>query len=42
MTTATLIKGSMYLELVYSFRGLDHCDHGGENGSTQTDLVLEK
>ena len=42
MTTATLRKGSTELGLAYSFRSLVHYLHGGEHGSTQEDMVLEK
>jgi hypothetical protein len=36
------IKETIYLELVYSFRGLVHYHHSGKNGSVQADLVLEE
>jgi hypothetical protein len=28
--------------ITYSFRGLDHYHHGGNHGSIQADMVLEK
>ena len=42
MVTATLIKQNISLELAYNFKGLVHFHHGGEHGSTQADMVLEK
>jgi hypothetical protein len=30
------------LVLVYRFRGLVHCRHGGKHGSMQVDVVLKK
>jgi hypothetical protein len=39
MTMASLIRESVVLELAYSFRGLVHHRHGGENGSIQADIV---
>jgi hypothetical protein len=42
MTKATLIKKSISLGLVYSFRGSVHYHHGGKDGSMQADMVLEE
>ena len=40
MTTATLIKENISLELAYSFRGSVHYLQG-EHGGVQADMVLE-
>jgi hypothetical protein len=42
MTTATLIKESISLELAYIFRGLVHYQHGRKHCGTQADMALEK
>lgn len=35
MAKAILIKGSIYWELAYSFRGLFYYHHGGKHGNRQ-------
>jgi hypothetical protein len=42
VTKATLIKDSISLGIVYSFRGSVHYHHSGKHGSSQLDMVLEK
>jgi hypothetical protein len=42
MTKATLIKETIQLGLVYSFRGSAHYHHSGKQGSVQADIVLEE
>ena len=42
MTTATLMKANVSLELAYRFRGLVHYHHSRKHGSIQADMVLEK
>lgn len=42
MAIMTLIKESIYLGLVCSFRDLVHFHHGGEHGRRQANKVLEQ
>jgi hypothetical protein len=42
MTTATLMKANVSLELAYRFRGLVYYHHSRKHGSIQADMVLEK
>jgi hypothetical protein len=42
MTTATLIKESIYSDLAYSFRVLILCHLGNKHGSKQAHMRLER
>jgi len=42
MTKAILIKENIYLELAYRFREPAHYHHGGEHGSIQADMALQR
>ena len=42
MTTATLLKDNIEFGLAYTFRGLIHYRHGGNHGTMQADMLLEK
>ena len=42
MTTATLLKESISLELAYRFQHLVHYHHGGKHGGVQAHMMLEK
>jgi hypothetical protein len=42
MATATLMTESIYLRLVFSFRGFVHYHYGRKHGVMQADMVPEK
>ena len=42
MATATLMTESIYLRLVFSFRGFVHYHYGRKHGIMQADMVLER